>query len=154
MHRYLVRQKLNYVVYQVEPMANLTFNRGLLMNIGFRIATTSPRVDEPNWQCFIFHDVDNIPELLNVPYTCNEHYPIELSVAVNRFNYRYINLIEHFKMAQFEIFKKIILLNPVRKVGMDNILVVLMRLPGSNLSVLMDFLTYILAGAEKVMSFF
>jgi hypothetical protein len=35
MHPYLTRQKINYGIYLIEPVENITFNRALLMNIGF-----------------------------------------------------------------------------------------------------------------------
>jgi hypothetical protein len=35
MHMFLIKQNIHYCIYIVEPITNLTFNRGLLMNIGF-----------------------------------------------------------------------------------------------------------------------
>jgi hypothetical protein len=83
MHRYWTRQKINYALYLIEPSANLTFNRGLLMNIGFREALN----DSNEYNCFIFHDCDMIPEDLRVEYTCNKNYPVHLAVAVKKLNY-------------------------------------------------------------------
>ena len=77
MHRILARMNINYAVYVIEPVADIAFNRGLLMNIGFvesilDMLETSParpfqllrsnlsRIQEtPSfWDCFIFHDVN------------------------------------------------------------------------------------------------
>ncbi len=85
MHPFLTRQKINYGVYLIEPIENVTFNRALLMNIGFIEAfidmippgsfnltasngTTSVNASdfdlstyfskESYWDCYVFHDVD------------------------------------------------------------------------------------------------
>ena len=55
MHPFLRKQQLDYGIYIVEPLEELTFNRGLLMNIGYLEAL---KLNEPQWQCFMFHDVD------------------------------------------------------------------------------------------------
>jgi hypothetical protein len=44
------------------------FNRGMLMNIGFKEA----QQQQEKFQCFIFHDVDLLPEHDGNPYTCPE----------------------------------------------------------------------------------
>ena len=36
----------------------MKFNRALLFNVGFLEALK----DFPHWDCFIFHDVDHMPE--------------------------------------------------------------------------------------------
>jgi hypothetical protein len=99
MHPYWTRHKLNYAVYIIEPLEGLSFNRGLLMNIGFMESLR----DYQDWDCFVFHDVktwyffgrsillkttwffiislmdgvkvDMIPEDERVPYTCDEKLP-------------------------------------------------------------------------------
>ncbi len=35
MHAFLNKQNINYGIYLIEPAESLTFNRGLLINIGF-----------------------------------------------------------------------------------------------------------------------
>jgi hypothetical protein len=55
MHPFLSKQLIEYGIYLVEPMQNLTFNRGLLMNIGF---IESLKTTNDKWDCFMFHDVD------------------------------------------------------------------------------------------------
>ena len=79
MHRILTNQKITYGIYLIEPVENITFNRALLMNIGFiqsirdtlkskelkkKINTNLRLLKIANsyWDCFVFHDVDMIPE--------------------------------------------------------------------------------------------
>ena len=58
------------------------FNRPMLMNIGFVEA-----LKIYDYQCFIFHDVDLIPENDNNIYNCPKQ-PRHMSVAVEKLNYR------------------------------------------------------------------
>ena len=51
-HPFLVKQQIHYGIYLIEPIANITFNRGLLMNIGFLEAL---KLSNDQWDCFIFH---------------------------------------------------------------------------------------------------
>ncbi len=51
MHPFLMKQQLDYGIYLIEPIQNITFNRGLLMNIGF---LESLRLSSNKWDCFIF----------------------------------------------------------------------------------------------------
>ena len=60
---------------------NGPFNRGMLMNIGFVEAMNIRPFD-----CFIFHDVDLLPENDRNLYNCPEQ-PRHMSVAVDVFNY-------------------------------------------------------------------
>lgn len=84
-HPILCRQQIDYGIYVIEPVQNLTFNRGLLMNIGF-IESLKLTIDK--WDCFIFHDVDLIPEDDRNIYSCPEQ-PRHMSSAVSTFNYRF-----------------------------------------------------------------
>lgn len=84
MHPFLIKQQLDYGIYLVEPIQNITFNRGLLMNIGF---VESLRLTNSKWDCFIFHDVDLIPEDERNIYSCPE-LPRHMSSAVSTFNYK------------------------------------------------------------------
>ena len=79
MHPFLTRQKINYAIYIIEPVQNITFNRGLLANIGFLNA-----LNDSKFNCFFFHDVDLIPEYLNLMYECNEKYksPVQYAVII------------------------------------------------------------------------
>jgi hypothetical protein len=57
LHSFLNRQMIDYGIFLVEPVNNLTFNRGILMNIGF---IESLKLNNNDWDCFIFHDVDMV----------------------------------------------------------------------------------------------
>ncbi|WAR06909.1 BRE4-like protein, partial [Mya arenaria] len=81
-HPFLQRQQLDYGIYIVEMAANTTFNRALLMNIGYMEA-----LREYDYDCFIFHDVDLIPEDDRNLYTC-QHSPRHMSVAIDTFDYK------------------------------------------------------------------
>ena len=43
MHPFLIKQNIHYSIYIVEPITNITFNRGLLMNIGFLESSNQTR---------------------------------------------------------------------------------------------------------------
>lgn len=83
MHVFLRKQLLEYGIYLIEPIQNLTFNRGLLMNIGFKEALKETQ----KWECFVFHDVDLLPEDERNLYSCPET-PRHMSSAVNTLNYK------------------------------------------------------------------
>ena len=70
-----------YVSFQAQ---NITFNRGALFNIGFKEANKLKIFD-----CFIFHDVDLLPEDERNVYTC-ARMPRHLSAAIDKFEYRLI----------------------------------------------------------------
>ncbi|KAI9559237.1 hypothetical protein GHT06_016026 [Daphnia sinensis] len=67
LHPFLQRQQLSYMIIVVEQSGHLEVNRGMLRNIGFKEAQLLER-----FQCFIFHDVDFLPEDDRNPYTCPE----------------------------------------------------------------------------------
>ncbi|WAR07168.1 BRE4-like protein [Mya arenaria] len=75
------RQKVSFRIFVVEQYGNKTFNKGRLMNIGFTEARKHGEFD-----CFIFHDVDLVPEDDRNMYTCSEN-PRHMSPAVDKFNY-------------------------------------------------------------------
>lgn len=85
MHRFLTKQLVEYAIFVVEPVENITFNRGLLMNIGF----TEAIKQNPKWNCFIFHDVDLYPENENNLYLCSKIYVRHMSSSINIFDYKY-----------------------------------------------------------------
>ncbi|XP_052809120.1 beta-1,4-N-acetylgalactosaminyltransferase bre-4-like [Mya arenaria] len=77
----LKRQEVAFGVFVVEQFGNSTFNKGRLMNIGF---TEARKYDE--FDCFIFHDIDLIPEDDRNMYTCSEK-PRHMSPAVDVLSY-------------------------------------------------------------------
>ncbi|XP_052244832.1 beta-1,4-N-acetylgalactosaminyltransferase bre-4-like isoform X1 [Dreissena polymorpha] len=80
-HPFLQKQQLDYGMFVIEMAPNITFNRGLLMNIGYQEA-----LRDYDYQCFIFHDVDLLPEDDRNLYSC-EQSPRHMSVAIDKHNY-------------------------------------------------------------------
>lgn len=82
LHPLMQRQQLNYRIYVVEQAGNDTFNKGAVMNAGFLLA-----LRDSTYHCFVFHDVDLMPEDDRIMYSCPSQ-PRHLSVAVNELGYR------------------------------------------------------------------
>ncbi|XP_017789385.1 PREDICTED: beta-1,4-N-acetylgalactosaminyltransferase bre-4-like [Habropoda laboriosa] len=82
LHPMLLRQQIDYQIFVVEQQGNGAFNRAMLMNVGYVEA-----LKERPFDCFIFHDVDLLPEDDRNLYTCPEQ-PRHMSVAVDKFKYR------------------------------------------------------------------
>ena len=88
-------------VFVIEQVDKELFNRGKLLNVGFREA-----LKYLPFNCFVFHDVDLIPENENIPYNC-QLSPAHLSVAIDKFEYRLLyeeifGGIEMFTRTDFE----------------------------------------------------
>lgn len=83
-HPFLVKQGLEYSIFLIEPIESVKFNRGLLLNIGF---LESIKLGNDKWNCFVFHDVDLIPESENNLYHCPS-LPKHMSSAVSTFDYK------------------------------------------------------------------
>ena len=81
---FLARQQLDYGIYLIEPVKSVKFNRGLLMNFGFAEALVDAN---DKWDCFVFHDVDLLPEDVRNIYSCPES-PRHMSSAVSTFGYK------------------------------------------------------------------
>lgn len=81
MHPMLRRQQLDYGIFVIEEAGDVQFNRAMLMNIGF-----VESLKQYDWQCFIFHDVDLLPEDDRNLYSCPEQ-PRHMSVAVDNLGY-------------------------------------------------------------------
>ncbi|XP_048240028.1 beta-1,4-N-acetylgalactosaminyltransferase bre-4-like [Haliotis rufescens] len=81
-HHFLQRQELDYGIFVVEPVSDVKFNRAMLFNIGYAEA-----IKQHNYTCFIFHDVDLIPEDDRNLYTCPE-MPRHMSVAIDKLKYK------------------------------------------------------------------
>jgi hypothetical protein len=65
MHPFLKKQQLDYTIFVVNQNGNDPFNRATLFNVGFIEAMKLYPFD-----CFIFHDVDLLPEDLRNVYKC------------------------------------------------------------------------------------
>ncbi|XP_048769557.1 beta-1,4-N-acetylgalactosaminyltransferase bre-4-like isoform X2 [Ostrea edulis] len=81
-HPFLMRQQLDYGIYLIDLDDKIMFNRGLLLNIGFLEAS-----QEYDYDCYIFHDVDLLPENDYNLYRCSD-LPRHMSVAIDKFNYK------------------------------------------------------------------
>ncbi|CAF1629821.1 unnamed protein product, partial [Rotaria sordida] len=84
LHPFLQRQKRSYRIFVVEQFGNGTFNKGLIMNIAFNHAS---KISAPVFNCFMFHDVDLIPENDYNVYECDKHGPRHLAPAVDELRY-------------------------------------------------------------------
>jgi beta-1,4-galactosyltransferase 1 len=65
MHPFLQQQQLDYTVFVVNQHQPEQFNRGALFNVGFIEA-----LKLYPFNCFIFHDVDLLPEDSRNIYRC------------------------------------------------------------------------------------
>ncbi|XP_042859006.1 beta-1,4-galactosyltransferase 4-like [Penaeus japonicus] len=83
MHPFLQRQLLNYTVYLVEQTPEGSFNQAKLYNVGFVRARS-----EGPWDCYVFHDVDCLPENDRNLYFCTEQ-PRHLGVSRSKGGYRF-----------------------------------------------------------------
>lgn len=82
LHPFLQRQQLEYGIYVIHQAGSKKFNRAKLLNVGYIEA-----LKDDLWDCFIFHDVDLVPENdLNL-YRC-EDQPKHLVVGRNSTGYR------------------------------------------------------------------
>lgn len=78
----LTRHKLHFRIFVIEQDDRFGFNRAKLFNIGFREAKSFYP-----FTCFVFHDVDLIPENDRIDYSCKQS-PKHLAAGVSTFNYR------------------------------------------------------------------
>lgn len=103
LHPMLQKQLLHYRIFVAEQVhdclmpyqsyfltfcfiqeGNGTYNKGRVMNSAFTIV----RSRYPAYNCFVFHDVDMVPEDDRNLYVCQDQ-PRHLSPAVGKFNYTY-----------------------------------------------------------------
>lgn len=83
LHPFLQRQELLYRIVVVEQLHEDPFNRAALFNIGF---TEALKLNS-GFDCFIFTDVDLLPENDHNYYGC-PNSPRHMSNAVDKFNYK------------------------------------------------------------------
>jgi NADH:ubiquinone oxidoreductase subunit len=76
--------EIDYGIYIIEPIDGILFNRGLVINAGVIEALK----DDNNWNCFIFHDVDLLPENIKNIYDCDYKTPKLMASTSSSFNYR------------------------------------------------------------------
>ncbi|CAF1356813.1 unnamed protein product [Rotaria sordida] len=81
LHPFLQKQKLDYTIFVVNQHGNDQFNRAALFNVGYLETIKLYQYD-----CFIFHDVDLLPEDLRNIYKC-ENQPRHMAVAMDKFNH-------------------------------------------------------------------
>ncbi|XP_055346072.1 beta-1,4-N-acetylgalactosaminyltransferase bre-4-like [Paramacrobiotus metropolitanus] len=82
LHAVLRRQQADYRIIVVEQFGDGLFNKGALLNAGYREALVNDSRD-----CFIFHDVDLLLENDRNLYRCASQ-PRHLSPAVDKFDYK------------------------------------------------------------------
>ncbi|XP_037569194.1 beta-1,4-N-acetylgalactosaminyltransferase bre-4 [Dermacentor silvarum] len=83
MHPFLQRQQLDYGIYLVEQNGTGDFNRAKLLNVGYEIAKAMDGYD-----CFIFHDVDLLPENKRNEYACKEGGPFHMTTCTDTMKYK------------------------------------------------------------------
>ncbi|XP_061196524.1 beta-1,4-N-acetylgalactosaminyltransferase bre-4-like [Saccostrea echinata] len=81
LHPMLYHQQIEYSVFVLQQADKKGFNKGKLCNIGYTQAI------KRNHTCFVFHDVDLIPENDKILYGCAQS-PMHLSRAIDKFGYR------------------------------------------------------------------
>ncbi|RWS25225.1 beta-1:4-N-acetylgalactosaminyltransferase bre-4-like protein [Leptotrombidium deliense] len=72
LHPFLIRQQRDYRIYVMEQKQKDKFNKGKLFNVGFMYAL------KDDYNCFVFHDVNWIPEEYSNVYKCGSQ-PVQLS---------------------------------------------------------------------------
>ncbi|XP_032432832.1 beta-1,4-galactosyltransferase 4 [Xiphophorus hellerii] len=82
LHPFLQRQQLHYAIYVIHQAGDATFNRAKLLNVGYLEA-----IKDFSWECFIFHDVDLVPENDHNLYICDQQ-PRHLVVGRNVTGYK------------------------------------------------------------------
>lgn len=82
LHPFLQRQQLHYTIYVIQQAGDATFNRAKLLNVGYLEA-----LKDHSWDCFIFHDVDLVPENDHNLYLCDKQ-PKHLVVGRNATGYK------------------------------------------------------------------
>ncbi|XP_012270074.1 beta-1,4-N-acetylgalactosaminyltransferase bre-4 [Orussus abietinus] len=80
-HPFLQSQNLDYRIFVIEQSPVQEFNRAKLFNVGYIEAT---KVND--FHCFIFQDIDLIPQNLDNIYACTK-MPRHMSSSVNTFRY-------------------------------------------------------------------
>ena len=79
----LAKQLIRFTLILVEQLEGETFNRGALLNVGFKQGKLLGDFD-----CFVFHDVDVMPMHEQNLYACPAlGHPRHMAVAMDKFSY-------------------------------------------------------------------
>uniref|UniRef100_A0A8B9JJ08 UDP-Gal:betaGlcNAc beta 1,4- galactosyltransferase, polypeptide 4 n=1 Tax=Astyanax mexicanus TaxID=7994 RepID=A0A8B9JJ08_ASTMX len=112
LHPFLQRQQLHYAIYVIHQAGEAKFNRAKLLNVGYLEA-----LKDFNWDCFIFHDVDLVPENDQNLYRC-EDQPKHLVVGRNSTGYSYSKYAEVLNMLYFRVqLQGMKIIRPPAKIG-------------------------------------
>ncbi|XP_037543502.1 beta-1,4-galactosyltransferase 4, partial [Nematolebias whitei] len=79
---FLQRQQLHYAIYVIHQAGDAIFNRAKLLNVGYLEA-----LKDFSWDCFVFHDVDLVPENDHNLYICDKQ-PKHMVVGRNVTGYK------------------------------------------------------------------
>ncbi|CAH8642192.1 unnamed protein product [Heterobilharzia americana] len=82
LHGFLRHQRVSYTIFVIEQIGTTKFNRGALLNSGFLEVSRFQEYD-----CFVLHDVDKLPEDDRLTYTCKSH-PLHFSSALRSTGYK------------------------------------------------------------------
>lgn len=83
LHKFLMKQQLEYQIFIIFQTHGYWFNKGALYNVGF-IESMKVR----KWECFIFHDIDMLPMDDRNLYDCPRMNPRHLAVDVDKYGYK------------------------------------------------------------------
>lgn len=67
----LQKQKLSFKIFIVEQTKDTIFNRGKLLNVGYKMV----KLEEESFDCIVFHDVDMIAVDERLSYSCDISQP-------------------------------------------------------------------------------
>jgi len=82
-HPVMQKQQADYRIFVVHQAGNSVFNKAMLLNIGYIEALKH----DSDFDCFIFHDVDLLPEDDRNLYRCG-NVPRHLSVGIDKWDYQ------------------------------------------------------------------
>nr|CAB3224892.1 beta-1,4-galactosyltransferase 6-like [Phallusia mammillata] len=84
---HLFKQHVEFGIFVVNQEGDFPFNRAMLLNIGF---VEIQKLKKDYYDCFIFHDVDHIPENDRIYYGCKDmpkHFAEQLDIHLYRLEY-------------------------------------------------------------------
>lgn len=80
MHNFLRKQNIHYRIYLVEQQDEKIFNKGILYNVGAKVAIRD------KFPCLILHDVDLLPLDESNLYVCANE-PRHMSASIDKFRF-------------------------------------------------------------------